>query len=150
MKPFLSVVLLLLSASLFGQHGRQQALETAEKFFKGLNTKDTALIRSTLFEEVELATVVKGSKPVKVESVDHFMQSVAKSREMDLEERVSSYEIMMDEEMAIVWAPYRFYINGQLSHCGVNALTLVLTERGWRIHNIIDTRRKENCHPVDE
>lgn len=149
MNTFLSALLLLISVALNAQHGRQQALETAEKFFEGLNTKDTAMIRSTLFEEVELATVVKGSKPVKVESVDHFMQSVARSKDMDLEERVSNYEILMDEEMAIVWAPYRFYVNGQLSHCGVNALTLVLTDQGWRIHNIIDTRRKENCHPEE-
>ena len=140
---------MLIPTVILAQHGQDQAKDMVEKFFEGLNAKDTGLIRSTLYKDVELATVVKGSKPVKVESVEHFLESVARTKDMDLEERISNYEIMMDEEMAIVWAPYRFYVNGQLSHCGVNALTLILTEKGWRIHNIIDTRRKENCHPID-
>jgi hypothetical protein len=146
---FSVLLMMLIPAVLLAQHGQDQAKDMVEKFFEGLNAKDTGLIRSTLYKDVELATVVKGSKPVKVESVEHFLESVARTKDMDLEERISNYEIMMDEEMAIVWAPYRFYVNGQLSHCGVNALTLILTEKGWRIHNIIDTRRKENCHPID-
>ena len=150
MKITLSAFLLLfLTFPLAAQHGSDQAREVVERFFEGLNGKDTAVIRTTLFDDVELETVVKGSKPVKVESVDHFLQSVARTKEMDLEERITSYEVMMDEGMAIVWAPYRFYINEQLSHCGVNAFTLILTDEGWKIHTIIDTRRKENCHPVE-
>ena len=151
MKLVLSFVLLILATTtLLAQHGNLQAEETIKKFFKGLNSQDTGLIRTTLFEEVELATVVYGSKPVKVESVEHFLQGVYRSRGMDLGERITSYEVLLDEGMAVVWAPYRFFVNGQLSHCGVNAFTLVLTDQGWRILSIIDTRRKENCHPEDQ
>lgn len=147
---FSFTILILAHTALKAQHGSIQAQETIEKFFKGLNSQDTALISTTLFEEVELATVVYGSKPVKVESVEHFLKGVYRSRGMDLEERITSYEILLDEGMAIVWAPYRFYVNGQLSHCGVNAFTLILTDKGWRILSIIDTRRKENCHPEEQ
>lgn len=150
MRIFLAICLLInFSLTGYAQKDKNAAEQTVEHFFNGLNANDTALIKSTLYEDVELATVVKGSRPVKVESVDHFLESVHKSREMDLEERITSYEVMMDEGMAIVWAPYRFFVNGQLSHCGVNAFTLILTDQGWKIHRIIDTRRRENCHPEE-
>lgn len=138
-------LIVILSFTAHGQHGKAEAKLVVEEFFSGLNAKDTSVIRSTLYEDIELATVVDGSRPVKVESVDRFLESVYKSHGMDLEERISSYQVLMDEGMAVVWAPYKFFVNDQLSHCGVNAFTLILTDQGWKIHRIIDTRRKENC-----
>ena len=131
------------------QSGAQEARILVETFFKGLNSQDTAIIKRTLHKNVELATVVKGTQPVKVESLEEFLIGVHRSEGMPLEERITEYQVLIDEGMAIVWAPYRFYVNDQLSHCGVNAFTLVLTEKGWKIHSIIDTRRRENCHPAE-
>ena len=139
------LILSLFSISLSAQEDTRGAQEVVENFFQGLNSHDTSLIRSTLYEDVELATVVKGSRPVKVESVDHFLKAIHDSKDLDIEERIRSYEIMQDEGMAVVWAPYEFFVNQQLSHCGVNAFTLILTEEGWKVHSIIDTRRREDC-----
>jgi hypothetical protein len=47
--------------------------------------------------------------------------------------------------MAAAWTPYRFYRNGEFSHCGVNSFQLVKMAEGWKIVYIIDTRRKEPC-----
>ncbi len=149
MRSFLLLSLLIISTAGFSQHGQEEAKMAVERFFQGLNSKDTSLIRSTLYADVELATVMKGSRPMKVKSVRHFLESIDKAKDLDLEERITSYEVMLDEGMAIVWAPYQFFVNGQLSHCGVNAFTLILTDQGWKIHRILDTRRKENCHPVE-
>lgn len=35
--------------------------------------------------------------------------------------------------LAVVWLPYDLYVNGQWSHCGVDAFTLVKTGAAWRI-----------------
>jgi hypothetical protein len=56
-----------------------------------------------------------------------------------------SYDIKIDDNMAIAWTPYEFYITDKFSHCGVNVFTLIKTEQGWKIAGIIDTRRKEKC-----
>lgn len=47
--------------------------------------------------------------------------------------------------LATVWAPYAFYLDGRLSHCGVNAFQLIRRPQGWRIVSLIDTRRTEGC-----
>ena len=35
--------------------------------------------------------------------------------------------------MAMVWAPYRFTIDGKLSHCGYNHYSLVRDAGRWKI-----------------
>jgi hypothetical protein len=46
--------------------------------------------------------------------------------------------------MANAWTSYEFYINGKLSHKGVNSFTLFKESEdlGWKIVHLIDTRRK--------
>jgi hypothetical protein len=62
-----------------------------------------------------------------------------------LDERLASMDIKIDGELATVWTPYVFYLQGQKNHCGVNAFTLVKLNGTWQIQGIIDTRRKDNC-----
>jgi hypothetical protein len=61
------------------------------------------------------------------------------------DERISFETIRIDGPLAIVWTPYKFYFNGQFSHCGVNSFHLVRLNGSWKIHFLIDTRRKEPC-----
>jgi hypothetical protein len=51
----------------------------------------------------------------------------------------------MDGSLAAVWVDYAFYLNNTFSHCGVDSFHLVKTEEGWKIFNLVDTRRKSDC-----
>lgn len=53
--------------------------------------------------------------------------------------------ILIDGNLASVWTDYKFYIDDQFSHCGVNSFQLFKGKDGWKVIYIIDTRRKENC-----
>lgn len=44
--------------------------------------------------------------------------------------------------MAHVWTPYGFYVNGALSHTGVNAFTFFKKDDHWGIIHLIDIQRK--------
>jgi ketosteroid isomerase-like protein len=46
-----------------------------------------------------------------------------------------------DKTLAVVWAPYRFTIDGKTDHCGVDAITLLKLQGHWRIAAISDDRR---------
>jgi len=48
----------------------------------------------------------------------------------------------MDGPLAMVWAPYHFYYNGTLLHCGVDSFQLIRTGGVWKILYIVDTRKK--------
>jgi hypothetical protein len=43
--------------------------------------------------------------------------------------------VLVDGDMAQVWGPYRFISNGTTSHCGINSMSLVKGEGGWKVAN---------------
>jgi hypothetical protein len=43
--------------------------------------------------------------------------------------------VLVDGDMAQVWGPYVFFANSEVSHCGVNSLSMVRTESGWKVAN---------------
>jgi hypothetical protein len=50
--------------------------------------------------------------------------------------------------MAVVWAPYTFYLDGQVRHCGVNQMDFLRTNDSWKITQLTDTRRMQGCRQV--
>jgi hypothetical protein len=43
--------------------------------------------------------------------------------------------VLVDGDMAQVWGPYRFISNGTTSHCGINSMSLVRGDGGWKVAN---------------
>lgn len=64
-----------------------------------------------------------------------------------LDERMIYQTVLLDGDMALVWGPYRFMVGGKTSHCGVNSLSMVLTDEGtWKVANTSFTmERPEFC-----
>ena len=81
---------------------------------------------------------------MKTEKASEFFKSIASvPNNVTLLEKITDYKVQIDGNMAHVWTPYEFYVNGQLSHIGVNSFTMVKEPNGeWKIVHIIDTRRK--------
>lgn len=144
--------LILASNIVFGQNidpetEKKAVIATISKFFEGMFKKDSVLIRQTLDPSVRLQTTgQKNAVPfLKTESVPDFLKSIATPRKEIFDERILSYDIKIDGLMASAWTPYKFYIDQNFSHCGVNSFLLYKSVEGWKIVQIMDTRRKENC-----
>ena len=51
-------------------------------------------------------------------------------------EQMRYTNVLVDGDMAQVWGPYRFLRNSEVSHCGINSLSLVRTAGGvWKVAN---------------
>lgn len=44
--------------------------------------------------------------------------------------------ILVDGDLAMVWTPYDFLIDGEFSHAGIDAIVLVRSDAGWKIASI--------------
>ncbi len=124
---------------------KQEVQKTIETFFEGFHAKDTIKIKSTCSDKLILQSIKESPKGNKLtdDSPKEFYKSIATiPAEMKFEERLLSYNIQVDGTMANAWTPYEFYINGKLSHKGVNAFTLYKDNGQWKIIHLIDTRRK--------
>lgn len=50
-------------------------------------------------------------------------------------ERYWSPTVMIRGSIAVVWAPYEFWIDGKTSHCGIDVFDFVKIEGRWRVAN---------------
>lgn len=120
--------------------------KAVDTFFEGFHAQDTIKMKSVFAKEMVLHSVAENAngRKVVVESPAAFAKSIASiPKTMKFEERLLSYNIQIDGTMAHAWTPYEFYINGKLSHRGVNSFQMFKDNDGlWKITYIIDTRRK--------
>ena len=150
---FRRIILSALLVLTFGLSGFSQSEEKAvedviRSLFEGMKTKNAEQVAAAFYSEGLMQTVQ--AKPegstVASNAVADFVKRIATTpAETTLDERILDYQIKVDGTMASAWTPYRFYVNGNFSHCGVNSFQLVKMADGWKIVYIIDTRRKEPC-----
>lgn len=122
------------------------ALAAVERMFEGMRTADSAMVRSTLATDVRFALLDArdGAPAIRVQSVDGWVTGIAASGG-SWNEQIYDVEVRVDGAMASVWAPYTFYRDGAISHCGINAIELLRDAEGWKVTQISDTRRRDGC-----
>jgi hypothetical protein len=116
--------------------------------FDGMKTSDAAKIQGSFADSAILQSIAgtkEGKQVIRNESVSAFAASIGKLPKGAADERIQFETIKIDGPLASVWTPYKFYYNGQFSHCGVDSYQLVRLNGQWKIQYLIDTRRKQPC-----
>tara|TARA_R100000306_G_scaffold36390_1_gene36641 strand:+ start:1957 stop:2409 length:453 start_codon:yes stop_codon:yes gene_type:complete len=127
----------------------EQAKEVVVAFFNAFHKQDTLAMKELMYDSVKMQSIgtdKEGIVQLSTSSFDSFLKSIAGIPEnVNFEERILDYQTRSDALMANVWTPYEFYINSELSHCGVNNFQMIWDEDSWRIFYIVDTRNRERC-----
>ena len=113
-----------------------------DQMFIAMKNSDTLLLKSCFTSNTVIQTIQSSSlgAVVKEASVQSFINSIGKQPVGALDEKIIYDKILVNKELASVWAPYKLYIKGQYVHQGVDSFQVVLTKEGWKIQYLIDTR----------
>jgi hypothetical protein len=124
----------------------QQVLAVVNRVFDGMRAADSATVRTAFAEGVRFASVDSRATPprVKYDAVDGWLAGIAKSANR-WDEQIYDVQVRVDAGIAQVWAPYTFYLDKKVSHCGVDMLQLLKTPDGWKITELADSRKREGC-----
>lgn len=90
--------------------------------------------------------VVKPDGAVAMEHDTDYLDSLAKHKEA-FRERIWNAQVMVQGDIALVWAPYDFHLDGKLSHCGIDSFSMVRTANGWRVAGVSYIVQKVGCAP---
>ncbi|HEY3349283.1 MAG TPA: hypothetical protein VGM13_05865 [Thermoanaerobaculia bacterium] len=60
-------------------------------------------------------------------------------------ERYWSPTVLIRGGIAVVWAPYEFWIDGKTSHCGIDVFDFVKVDGAWRVANAMWTVEPGAC-----
>jgi hypothetical protein len=137
----ISFVLLLVS-SVFAQKAddSKDALAVVNKLWAEMAAANPAGIVALHNPGAQLVAVIKtrdGKTVVHNLTADAFSKNFSEKKVV--KEDMYAPEVRVDGDLALVWGRYVFFIEGKISHCGLNAFHLVRTAEGWKIGGIAST-----------
>ena len=130
--------ILLLFTFQFASAQQGDVKKVIEDFFVAFHAMDTIKIKDFCDDKMMLKIIEENKNQVFTESFSDFLKSIADApKEMKFQENVLSYDIKIEGKLASVWAPYEFYVNGKLSHKGVDVFQLFNDKGKWKIISLI-------------
>jgi hypothetical protein len=111
----------------------------------GMAKHDRAAIREQLLPG-GMATLLRNGQPVQMH-FDTFVEHMPTPEStVKIQERIFDPVVRIDDDIAIIWAPYEFTLEGKLDHCGTDVINLVKRDNRWLISAIADNTH-HTCTP---
>ena len=146
-KSSLFAAVTLCAVPVTGVAGQEAEVRAAvDQIFVGMRTANSQMVQDVFSAEARFAVINARNGPATIrgQAVDGWINAIGGS-EGSWDERVYDVEVQVDGNMASVWAPYTFYLNGEISHCGINSIELLHDADGWKVTQLSDTRHEGEC-----
>jgi hypothetical protein len=119
----------------------QAVLAPIQAMFAGMTARDAAAIQKPTMPG-GVMVLMRDGKPMQMTFAD-FATRVGKPGKQQIEERIHDPLVKIDNDLAVVWAPFVFLIDGKVSHCGTDLFNLVRQDGQWLIASVADTSRTD-------
>jgi hypothetical protein len=150
-KIILLLAAFIISFTSYSQE-KNEAIEikkVIDTFFDGLHKGDSSIVAKTLHKNIKIQTTNTskgGEKLLKDETRAQLLKTISsKKSNQKFFEKLLSYDIKIDGNLASVWTPYEFFYNDTFSHCGANSFQLFNNNGTWEIIFLVDMRRRDDC-----
>jgi ketosteroid isomerase-like protein len=135
-------------ATLHAQADSAAVVGAIERFFDALRAKDTTVMRASV-DSAARFTLLRpdpaGGVRVVVLTGEQFLRNASNPNSPPLDEPIRNARVLIDGDLASVWAEYQVRRDGQVSHCGHDAFHMVRRQGAWKILNVSDTFRRDGC-----
>jgi hypothetical protein len=141
---------LLLATSLLATPAAAQTGEAAKvmepiaRLFDGMRAHDSTLVRSAFASGARLVSKDREGG-LRYLAAEQFAHAVGTATGEPWDEPIYDPQVMIDGDVAVVWARYDFLRGQTWSHCGIDAFMLAKTAEGWKITQLADTRQTKGC-----
>jgi Putative lumazine-binding len=119
----------------------QAVLAPINAMFDGMAKRDAAAIKKPLLPGGGMV-LMRDGKPTQM-TFEAFADAVGKPGKAQIEERIHDPLVRIDNDLALVWAPFDFLVDGKVDHCGTDLFNLVRADGKWLIASVADTGRKD-------
>ncbi|MED5411193.1 MAG: nuclear transport factor 2 family protein [Pseudomonadota bacterium] len=147
-KFLILAVMLSYSIISFSQsNDRAVILETVQKFFDSIEFRDKQLLESILVPNslnISARELDDGEAQFNVMSYDEVVSALTRPGR-NAKERSWDETVLIQGNIAVVWTPYDFHVDGVFSHCGIDSFQLIKQDGQWLISNSSWTLETENC-----
>jgi Putative lumazine-binding len=127
--------------------GEQAVLAPITAMFAAMAKHDVAEFKKPMLTGGSLV-LMRDGKPVQM-TFDAFADLIGKPGKAQIEERIHDPLVRIDNDLAVVWAPFEFLVDGKVDHCGTDLFNMVRVNGQWLVASIADTGRKA-CGQIDD
>lgn len=120
---------------------QQAVLAPINQLFDGMAKRDAAAIKKPLLTGGTMV-LMRDGKPTQM-TFDDFASRVGKPGTSQIQERIHDPLVRIDNDLAVVWAPFEFLVDGKVDHCGTDLFNVVRADGQWVIASVADTGRKD-------
>jgi hypothetical protein len=149
LRYFLLVAFLATTTGVVRAQSAQDSVKAAVNLlFTAMKNADSAQLVAAFDDSAVLQTIIvdsAGKTTARSYPVAEFAMAIGRLPKGAADEQVRIETLKVNGPLAQVWAPYHFYYNGTLLHCGVDAFQLIRVNGVWKILYIVDTREKGRC-----
>src|SRR5579863_5783105 len=124
-----------------GSAEQQAVLAPITQLFEGMAKRDAATIKKPLLSGGTMV-LMRDGKPSQM-TFEDFAERLGKPGTTQIEERIHDPLVRIDNDLAVVWAPFEFLVDGKVDHCGTDLFNLVRVDGTWIIASVADTGRKD-------
>ena len=138
-----ATTIFLASSSWAATPDEQAVLAPIQAMFDGMTKRDAAAIKEPVLPGGTMV-LMRDGKPSTM-TIEAFADRVGKPSPngKPIEERIHDPLIRIDNDLAVVWAPFDFLVDGKVDHCGTDLFNLIRTDGKWLIASVADTGRKD-------
>lgn len=126
-------------------------MKTVKDLFVAMENNDSSLAAKVFTEDAMLFTVMgeESEEILRKTPATNLIAAFGTPKDDLWQEPIWDEEVRIEDNLASVWVKYAFYLNGKLSHCGVDAFHLVRIKNQWKIFHLADTRKTDCTIPGD-
>src|SRR5262249_39251097 len=123
---------------------QQEVLAPINQMFDGMTKRDAAIIKAPVLPG-GVMVLMRDGKPTRM-TFEEFAERVGKPGKTKIEERIHDPLIRVDNDLAVIWAPFEFLSDGKVEHCGAVRFILVPPDGKWIIASVADMGRNDCAH----
>jgi hypothetical protein len=137
----MSILAFAQPVSLYAQSSQEKAvLAPIRALFDGMSKRDSIAIKAPTLAGGAMV-LMRDGKPVQM-TFEAFAETASKPGNTKIEERIHDPLVRIDNDLAVVWAPFDFLVDDKINHCGTDLFNLVRVDGQWLIASVTDTGTK--------
>lgn len=121
-------------------------LATIEALFAAFESGDAAGVLRQVYPDGRVTSSSRradGTPVLRRQSWTQFAGRVTPERAF--QERIASPMVHIDQDIALVWAPFVVRIAGKVGNCGIDHFDLVREGSTWKVMNLTFSSRTTGC-----
>lgn len=143
MRTFVTLIVMIMSLSVSASD-INDVTQPIHNMFDGMREHNGDKLLAQFAPSALLQRAGKGGE-IKTNDLKKFAEFVS-TTDKKLDEKLLAIDMSISDNLASVWTPYVFYLDGKLSHCGVNSFQLVKFDNKWKIVYLIDNIHSGDCN----